>query len=344
MSPQHRPRRIVRPSLESEDSLSHGQTPAHTDAHWDPLRRALQARRAEVGNPSYAEIALRIAHEREMMGTSEHAARVARSTVYDAFRLGRARINLSLVRDIAHALDTDETTIDSWVAACHHPPATSASRDDVGIDSADAEASDSVWSSVLVVAACVTANILGRVVVDVLHLPIYLDMVGTAIAAVALGPWRGAATGLATNLVGAMPSGWVSLPFALVNVVGALVWGYGVHRFRWGRSLPRFLVLNILVALACSIVAVPILLVMFGGSVGQGQDTITQTFSDLVHNLTASVGLANLLTSLIDKLLSGFIAIAVVTGLPAGQLRARSDLPALTGPDVHPQTSLSRSC
>src|SRR5690606_987196 len=99
----------------------------------------------------------------------------------------------------------------------------------------------SVRSVLLLMAGCVAINFVGREFVDLLHLPLYLDMVGTAIAAMALGPWRGAAVGATTNLVGVIGSGWVSLPFMLVNVVGALAWGYGVRRWDLGRTLLRFL-------------------------------------------------------------------------------------------------------
>src|SRR5690606_28147164 len=72
---------------------------------------------------------------------------------------------------------------------------------------------------------CVAVNLLGREFVDLLNLPVYLDMVGTALAAIVLGPWRGAAVGATTNLAGLFISGIASAPFAVVNVVGALVWG-----------------------------------------------------------------------------------------------------------------------
>lgn len=65
------------------------------------------------------------------------------------------------------------------------------------------------------VLACLAVNILGREFVDFFNLPVHLDMVGTAIAAIALGPWRGAGVGAATNVLGMVGSGWTSLPLAL---------------------------------------------------------------------------------------------------------------------------------
>ncbi|MCX6397080.1 MAG: hypothetical protein NTV23_11385 [Propionibacteriales bacterium] len=276
---------------------------------WDGLAAELQRFRSSVGNPSYAEIARRISVSREEAGLSAHAARVARTTVYDAFRSGRARPNFALVREIGQALGAGDEQIDAWIDRGR----------DAGTGSAPVVVERAAPGKILVlVLACVAANLVGRELVDFLELPIYLDMIGTAVVALALGPWWGALVGGTTNVLGVVGSGWVSIPFGIVNIAGALVWGYGARRFGMGRSLPRFLLLNVIVAVACSLIAVPILVVLFDGSVGQGQDTITATFSHLTDRLVVAVGFSNMLTSLIDKLLSGFVALVVVTVLPAG--------------------------
>ncbi|GAB4005198.1 ECF transporter S component family protein [Nocardioides ultimimeridianus] len=278
---------------------------------WDPLVVRLQERRAAAGDPSYGEIAERVSAAREAAGATPHAARLAKSTVYDAFRPGRARINLDLVGEIAAVLGAEPAEVAAWIEECTRREGPEP------IDPVEAPvAAPSPRAIAVVLLACLGINLTGRWIVDLLHLPIYLDMAGTAVAALALGPWLGALLGGTTNAAGALISGWQSLPFAVVNVAGALVWGYGARRL--GRDLPRFLLLNILVALTCSLIAVPILVLVFGGSVGAGQDTITQTFLDLGDGLLAAVGSSNLLTSGADKLISGFVALVVVSSLPAG--------------------------
>lgn len=124
------------------------------------------------------------------------------------------------------------------------------------------------------------AHLLGREFVDFFQLPFYLDMTGTAIAANALGPWRAAGVGMATNVIGVIGSAWISLSFALVNIVGAFMWGDGVRRWGRGRTLPRFFTLNVLTALACSVVAVPIIGVSLDHDLRVGHDVITQLMDD----------------------------------------------------------------
>ncbi|GAB2870753.1 ECF transporter S component family protein [Nocardioides pacificus] len=298
-------------------------------ARWDLLAERLQALRLEVGEPSYAEIARRITERRLARGLEPHASRVARTTVYDAFRTGRARVNIALVREIVDALDGEDGQVDEWIALVRGQSAPGSApetpSDPPAVPALVASASDAPASRerpglglvLALMAVCVLINLLGRTLVDFLSLPVYLDMVGTAVAAIVLGPWLGAAVGGTTNLLGVATSGTASLPFTLVNVAGALVWGYGVRRWGLGRTLPRYLSLNVLVALVCSLIAAPILVLVFDGSTGHGEDTITASFLALTDELAMAVGLSNLLSSLGDKVISGFLALVAVSALPA---------------------------
>ncbi|WP_323791093.1 hypothetical protein [Nocardioides sp.] len=313
--------------------------------------------RVQAGSPSYAEIASRIARRREVSGDPAERARVARSTVYDAFRPGRRRLDVRLLTEILAALELDRPSIEIWVAAAQRatvtpqpsavpqrlpaPDSTPRTADEAEAVSA-AEPSAATLSSdptaapapapvaaaapapartcaqlplqraargvVLLLMACVAANLIGRILVDALSLPLFLDMTGTAVAAIALGPWWGALVGLVTNLVGVGISGAASLPFTLVNITGALVWGYGVHHFHMSRSLPAFFRLNVLVALACSLVATPIILLYTGSLTHDSHNTIA-TVIEALHFVLVGTFLGNLLVSLFDKLVSGFVAL-----------------------------------
>lgn len=159
-------------------------------------------------------------------------------------------------------------------------------------------------------------NIVGGYIAEILRLPIFLDMIGTAVVAIVLGPWWGALVGVITNTGSAFLTGPISLPFALVNVVGALVWGYGVRSFGMGRTIPRFFVLNLLVALAATLTAVPIYVFIFGGATGAFSDVLTAAFLAMGQNLIVSVFSSNILVSLADKIIGGFVALAIIEALP----------------------------
>lgn len=304
---------------------------------FDRIAEDLQVRRTDAGSPSYAEIALRIARIREQRGGPDATARPARTTVYDAFRTGRRRLDTALVLDIVRALGADEEEVAGWADRCRTarlaeafppraedpaaapsstppppppPPASTPPAPGTPPPPVTAKA------GLLVALGCIAVNMVGRVLVVVIpEIPLYVDMVGTAVAAVILGPWWGAGVGLSTNLLGTIVSGPESIPFAIVNVAGALVWGYGVRRWRMGRTLPRFFALNCLVAIVCTSLAVPII-VALGGETGNGADDVIDAIQETVESLWLAVASANILTSLADKTISGFVALLAVDVLP----------------------------
>lgn len=311
---------------------------------FDQIAADLQVRRVEAGSPSYAEIAVRIGVLRGERGVPQAQARPARTTVYDTFRAGRRRLDTALVLDIVRALGADEREVAAWEERCR----TARVADLPVAPSADTEseperpepeppapiAPPTALAALLVCVGCLAVNLVGRVlVVKIDTIPLYLDMVGTAVAAVILGPWWGAGVGLSTNLLGVGVSGGDSVPFAIVNVAGALAWGYGVRRFRMGATIPRFFALNCLTAVLCSLLAVPIILLI--GDTGNGADDVTDSFLVIVESLWLAVASSNILTSLADKTISGFVALLAVDVLPravTGHVRPLMPLAAAPAP------------
>jgi energy-coupling factor transport system substrate-specific component len=173
-------------------------------------------------------------------------------------------------------------------------------------------------------------NIVGGMINEALKLPTFLDMIGTCVAAIVLGPWWGALVGIITNIGGSFITGPINIPFALANVAGALVWGYGVRSWGLGASLPRYFLLNILVALAVSAVAAPIVVFVFGGATGHSSDALTAAFAQAGNDLVTSVFASNIIVTLADKIIAGFIALAIIEALPPN-LTTGLRLPAATG-------------
>lgn len=182
---------------------------------------------------------------------------------------------------------------------------------------------------VALVPVAIALNIVGGQINSALHLPTFLDMIGTAVVAIVLGPWWGALVGALTNIIASFISGPIGLPFAACNVVGALVWGYGV-RWGLGKKYWSFFLLNIIVAFVVSSVAVPIYVFLFGGATGHFSDMMTAAFLAMGQNLLVSVFSSNILVSLADKIISGFVALAIIEALPAN-MTVGIELPKSTG-------------
>ncbi|MFW5713154.1 MAG: ECF transporter S component [Brevefilum sp.] len=182
---------------------------------------------------------------------------------------------------------------------------------------------------VAVIPVAAALNIVGGYINTVLRLPIFLDMIGTMVTAVILGPWWGALVGAITNIVNSFISGPISLPFAVVNVVGGLVWGYA-NIWGWMKKTWSFFLVNILVATVSSIFAVPIYVFVFGGATGHFADVMTAAFLAMGQNLIVSVFSSNILVSLADKIISGFVGLAIIEALPEN-LTANAKLPKAEG-------------
>ena len=180
---------------------------------------------------------------------------------------------------------------------------------------------------VALVPVAAALNIVGGQINTILKLPTFLDMIGTAVVAIVLGPWWGALVGVITNVVASFISGPIGLPFAVVNVAGALVWGYGVRNLMMGRKYWSYFLLNVIVGVVCTIFAVPIYVFVFGGATGHFSDMMTAAFLAAGQNLVTSVFSSNIIVSLADKVISGFVALAIIEALPKN-LTSKLVLPA----------------
>ncbi len=171
--------------------------------------------------------------------------------------------------------------------------------------------------AVMIVALAAAIDVLGGFLARTLAIPVvYLDSVGTFVAAVVLGPWWGAAAGAAYNAVASVsfdPGTW---PFAAVSVVVALLWGYGIRGLGLGRSGASFLGLGLVVAVASAVAASPIVLWVYGGATGSASDAITFLFELVGLGQGPSVFASNLVSNAADKLIAASIGLALVQALP----------------------------
>lgn len=174
----------------------------------------------------------------------------------------------------------------------------------------------------------VAVNFVANSAAGMLRLPIYLDTIGTVLAAVLLGPWWGALAGVLTNVVGVVPSGVSNLLFAPVNVAAALLWGYGIRSLGLGRNAILFFMVAVLVGVVTGVLATPIVLFLYGGATGHPSDLITAALSSF--GLERATLTSSVLSSIADKVVSAYIGLALIGALPA-TVAARAVLPEQPG-------------
>ena len=177
--------------------------------------------------------------------------------------------------------------------------------------------------TLVLVALCIAVNIALGQVVSALKLPVFLDTIGTILAALLMGPWIGMITGLCTNLIWGLISGPVAAAFAPVSMAIGLAAGL-LGRCGLFRSLPLAIVSGVLVTVVVTLVATPIRTYLFGGVTGSGADFLVAYLNAVGQKLLQSVAWAVVGTNLIDKVLSCAIAWGIMKGLPR---RIRAQFP-----------------
>ena len=158
-------------------------------------------------------------------------------------------------------------------------------------------------------------NVIGGTVAGARKLPIFLDMIGTAVVAMTIGPWWGALVGVITNVTSGFITGPVSIPFAACNVVGALIWGYGT-KWGWANDKLKFFGLSVASAVGVSLMAAPIVIFVVGGATGHASDVLTAGLLAAGGDMWTSVFSSNIIVSSADKILSSFLALAIIGALP----------------------------
>ena len=158
-------------------------------------------------------------------------------------------------------------------------------------------------------------NVIGGTVASALKLPIFLDMIGTAVVAMTIGPWLVALVGVITNVTSGFITGQVSIPFAACNVVGALIWGYGT-KWGWANDKLKFFGLSVASAVGVSLMAAPIVIFVFGGATGHASDVLTAGLLAAGGDMWTAVFSSNIIVSSAYKILSSFLALAIIVALP----------------------------
>ena len=151
-------------------------------------------------------------------------------------------------------------------------------------------------------ALAIILNIVGGQIALLLHLPIYLDSMGTILIAVLFGPLYGMLPPLLYGLVMGFTIDIYSLYYMPVGLILGLVTGLA------GRSISvkkwRIIPGALLITLPGTIVSSIITAFLFGGITSSGSTILVQVLNKAGLGLTASVFVVQFLTDYIDRLIS----------------------------------------
>lgn len=165
---------------------------------------------------------------------------------------------------------------------------------------------------ITLIALAIVINIVGSYIALVLHLPIYLDSMGTIMTAILLGPFYGLFPGVLSALVTGMTSDIYALYYMPVGIVLGVVTGFV---FQKNKSNKLF-VKSFCISVPASLISACITANVFGGITSSGSTMLVQLLAKTPLGLTLSCLIVQFFTDYFDRLLSLWLVFSVIKKLP----------------------------
>lgn len=143
-----------------------------------------------------------------------------------------------------------------------------------------------------------------------LHLPIYMDSIGTIMVTTLLGPKYGIASGLLGCFLSGITYDVFSFYFAPVQITTAIMASL-VMKSKWGRGW-RMIPSGIAVSLPTALISACIAAYVFGGQTSAGSSYLVVLFSKMGMSLALSCFVVQIFTEYLDKLLAMILARVVI--------------------------------
>lgn len=172
------------------------------------------------------------------------------------------------------------------------------------------------WSTltIVLIPVGIGINYVGKWVAQALKLPLWLDSIGTVLAAFLAGPWVGALTGAVNNVIYGLTADPVSFWYFITSVGIGLVAGL-MARAGYVRTPARAIVAGLAVAAVATIVSFPINMRLWGGQTGNvWGDALFAALKD--QPLWLASLLDEFVVDLPDKVLTVLVAFGLFRALP----------------------------
>lgn len=168
----------------------------------------------------------------------------------------------------------------------------------------------------------IAVNIVLGIVTSALKIPLYLDTLGTVLAAVLFGPLPGVIVGALTNVVTGLIYDVKDIPFALVNMAVGLVTGLVCRKFRF--TLLTAVLLGLALSFICPAIGTPIGIFIYGGLNGSFSDVLVMALVKGGQTIFQASFLRNVASNLIDKV--GTCVVAYVLTEALSRLGGKKDV------------------
>ena len=157
-------------------------------------------------------------------------------------------------------------------------------------------------AKIAMVAMAICINYIGGQLALALHLPIYLDSIGTILIGAMFGPAFGVLPPMISGILMAFTGDIYSLYFAPVGMIFGLTAGFVLKRIH---SVGFMLLLSaFLITLPGTIVCAIINAILFGGVTSSGSSAIVAALSHTPLGLTGAIFVVQIFTDYLDRVIS----------------------------------------
>ena len=157
-------------------------------------------------------------------------------------------------------------------------------------------------AKIAMVAMAICINYIGGQLALALHLPIYLDSIGTILIGAMFGPAFGVLPPMISGILMAFTGDIYSLYFAPVGMILGLTAGFVLKRIH---SVGFMLLLSaLLITLPGTSVCAIINAILFGGVTSSGSSAIVAALSHTPLGLTGAIFVVQIFTDYLDRVIS----------------------------------------
>lgn len=152
------------------------------------------------------------------------------------------------------------------------------------------------------IAFAIVLNLVGAQIALLLHLPIYLDSIGTCFIAAVLGPFYALLPGLLSALINGMLGDMYAFYYAPVTLLLGILYGYGWKYCT--KQKGQLLLAALFITIPTSLLSACITAYLFGGITSSGSTLLVQLLAHTPLGLTISCFIVQFITDYIDRLLT----------------------------------------
>lgn len=166
---------------------------------------------------------------------------------------------------------------------------------------------------IAMIAMAICINYIGGQLALALHMPIYLDSIGTILIGAMFGPAFGVLPPMISGILMAFTGDIYSLYFAPVGMILGLTAGFVLKRIH---SVGFMLLLSaFLITLPGTIVCAIINAILFGGVTSSGSSAIVAALSHTPLGLTGAIFVVQIFTDYLDRVISLALVMIVLRKL-----------------------------